>query len=661
MAVRVEVLAVGQGMCNLIIDEEDNKINFFGIVDCGSEGGLSKKNEEFLIKYIQRHMRDRAMTRVEEVDYYLDFLMFSHADADHINFLCPIMSNMRYPDREVPMRSTKSRGIWYQENMTTEEIPGIRKDMRFARKNFIKNKTAYTLESYTDYFSSDNITAGSLYCLSSDRELDEYKTPIMTILKITGSFPFSSNESETKIIYHYMEEIKTHMIKITVSDFFLEMFRFEKEYMFNVKIISTKESHTFRRTNFTSTKTYYKETIELLMGLRNHIPSMKEKMKLSNNYIVTSCEWIDKIIIDFSIVTDYYSENTTAFDLDVDKIDAFIKENKETCIIENFILGGIRNYDGKLLTEYKKDTELAEETRNFCQGLSKVQISNLNRTEQEVPIQAKNIKLKIMSYKYEDLDFYKSSEQIPPPSENDCSLICSVEDRGHPVALLMGDATHKTFSYINDYHRKKKPVIFNPIPVAMTAPHHGATKTSYNKSNERGLFELKELVNLLSPQSIIISSGYRNDFGHPGRTIINYFYTYLKGKVTAYKHEFFFNRTDDEHKVKKGTKETISANVIKDKNTLIGITDLPLYNTAGSTSGEVPQLRYVSYEISISDKIILKPAFEDQDDLIIQDLRITNRPYEHLDLPNNPPATLETVNIINMKNESYFPTFLNEQ
>lgn len=665
MAVRVEVLAVGQGMCNLIIDEtlleHETIVNFFGIVDCGSEGNLCTTNKSIIINYIYGFMRDRAMTSGEKVDYYIDFLMFSHADADHINFIHDIVENMRYPDRDIPRRYSKTRSAieWYQEHTEIESSSANKKDIRTARISYDKVGDKFILSKYQDKLVSENSTKVFPFRLTSHRTLDKDSIPIDATLDISGSFPFFLETGVTKIKYiNLAGKLITHKIEILIPHKIdITMNRNIASCKFTVFIQEEGVTHRGDIINYTTKKQYYSETIELLTALYNNISEMKDNMGLSDKFCELICKTIEIFTNQFEILSADYSK-TSAFNLDSDYISTFIEENKESCIIEYFLLGGRVDFDGMPLTEMKErdDRQIAIDTRYLCNELSNNKISNLNRTQMQFPFPLANIILGIMSYKDHDLDFYYCSDTVSPPDENDCSLICSVEDNGQPVALLMGDATYNTFSYINEYHIKGKTVIFNPNPVVMTAPHHGATHTSINKD---GIIHLDNFVASILPQSIIISSGYRNEFGHPGNTVMQYFYDQMKSKEIVGNHAFFLNSTDNKPQEVKQGELILSNEEVKTRDTVIRVTNLPLYNTAGSLY-EIIQLRYVDYRISLEDGIIIRDAFGDQDD-IIKDYEQTGRWYDIRFLNENSSHTLKTINIINMKNETYFHEFINEQ
>lgn len=89
MADRLEmhVLAVGQGSCGLVCHyNTHNALVQLDLCDCGrSGGGITADTLDKQMELIRELMRKRAQDAEKDVELYLDNIILSHKDSDHIN------------------------------------------------------------------------------------------------------------------------------------------------------------------------------------------------------------------------------------------------------------------------------------------------------------------------------------------------------------------------------------------------------------------------------------------------------------------------------------------------------------------------------------------------------------------------------------------------
>lgn len=90
-------------------------------------------------------------------------------------------------------------------------------------------------------------------------------------------------------------------------------------------------------------------------------------------------------------------------------------------------------------------------------------------------------------------------------SSNNCSLVCKVTDKFQGTSYLVtGDTENDRWSSINYYFGKSLP------SDVLAAPHHGS---------ENGISS--ETIRLVSPDTVVVSAGVDNQYGHPDTEAVN--------------------------------------------------------------------------------------------------------------------------------------------
>lgn len=120
------------------------------------------------------------------------------------------------------------------------------------------------------------------------------------------------------------------------------------------------------------------------------------------------------------------------------------------------------------------------------------------------------------------------------------ALASALEPRGQK-AVFTGDATAHTF-YQMYLDRQNEQIDFDYGNAVWTAPHHGSSVTcrGFVPDTKNGVFAA--LLQNCAPFGMVVSAGFKNRHGHPGKT----FTEIVKGSLpqNAPSHEFFHNARD---------------------------------------------------------------------------------------------------------------------
>lgn len=92
MGVKITAVPVGQGTMNIVHEYDGaGKLIYLALLDCGGDSADSRKRppNAKLFRMLRELMQERAKGEDLDVDvhYYIDELIISHRDSDHINFL----------------------------------------------------------------------------------------------------------------------------------------------------------------------------------------------------------------------------------------------------------------------------------------------------------------------------------------------------------------------------------------------------------------------------------------------------------------------------------------------------------------------------------------------------------------------------------------------
>ncbi len=92
---RVSVLGIGQGSCNMIEIYNGQKLEFLAVIDFGTSSDKFYADTKKVISSIIRRMKQRANDSGTD-DYYafMDLFILTHQDADHQNQLDPLIEEL---------------------------------------------------------------------------------------------------------------------------------------------------------------------------------------------------------------------------------------------------------------------------------------------------------------------------------------------------------------------------------------------------------------------------------------------------------------------------------------------------------------------------------------------------------------------------------------
>jgi hypothetical protein len=579
MAVYTEVLAVGQGMCNLLFDatqtpDGDFKdVKFLALIDCGY-GQINEKCQDIVIKKIKCFMSLRAAYAKKhnpdcppDLDYYLDILVISHSDSDHIDMLPDLLKDLHYLCvKHDPIKRLKFKyfcdyniGLTQRAKLyyTDEEHP----------------KIACAAAEQSIYFNDEK----SMDTMLSIEQEGRIVFKKFLIKNSQNSFPWIILNLDVNFIFLGIEgdniDLSLRQSEQDNSEFNLEFYinQIEKSYKEKFKVPQEIDLSVIGSLLECLTE----EVHEILKNedpkcLQNVIKEMK-CCEILWNEAVENYKEVPVNICDIN----GFDEFELAF---------FPETGAGKICIDKFAWGGRFTVSGTdLLGEGAPITRLASKVIKILSDVSgKDCIEFENRKGDVIELSDTEIMFYYYNYyidkKIDDSDFdYKGKKtthgifsQIKKFKANSPSVFCSFFINNKVYAVFSGDITYESIEWIlensTDHDHYSKPAV-------MTAPHHGSIITAVKNLEDK---DSEKRWNIffagIDPENIIVSAAYNSKHGHPHRLFMQICAQfYLRRKKDIPKHYDFFNSQDSGASLDSGDNR---------KNISLSRTSVPIYTIA---------------------------------------------------------------------------------
>lgn len=536
MSERVElyVLAVGQGSCNLVAvyDEEDH-IVLLDLVDCGRiGGGMEQQDLSGQMDFIHQMMKKRAETlKVPDLQYYLDHLIISHADGDHINLLTEkyfLKGLIPAPDAVEGVVIAFSYGEVYPEcDPELHEQPILLEISCGRQGEYI---VLYTLER--DCEQEDGTIVNLEICINWNvRSIEDYELNT-EISAITCDYMGEDG------FYHGYIEYGWYIID---SDCLCKM----AEFMCNIENdqysirLEGEQKEDFAGVLFRCTIESV-ETKELCNSSEKEVENVQEDVEEIMSWLYAflegqgledfSREWhiieyIFGIIIPCMMSFGDFIETLT-----VQVADSILKSEKMqgigTCCIEKIYMGGLAS----LSSGSKKKS-----VNTILKKLGSYSPEAINYMEEDVIEENQNQIIFLAKLPPKGLTNQQKNYMIN--DENSCSItyLLAIDDEWR--LMLPGDATGDTMWHFCNKVWGQYNV---PEGVWMTAPHHGSSVTGVSQVFQPEESLLEQYLGTIQPQGMIISAGYQNVHGHPHNDFLTVAEIYML-KANESKHVLDFS------------------------------------------------------------------------------------------------------------------------
>jgi beta-lactamase superfamily II metal-dependent hydrolase len=546
VALRIEVLAVGQGMCNLVVDEDgDGNINYLAIVDCGSSGFVGKQisnaSKEIVILKVSALMRRRG-DKLKKYKH-IDALVISHFDEDHYNLIYDLLNYI--PEQEYTMAKLPEKTVYLQQ---FQNEPLLRRGLRESKLDDSGAKFTFRLFTHVETsndllcsvkYSEKMIIDDDEYTFESEIKIDESggtEGNLRLFCKNSAMFFVFSNSKIVQLCYS---------INFDPEYIMYRYFEYEYEFLCYEKTMSTaiaRKNIPFAQSTNNLLKNC-KDAINLASGeLYNYTKDNEKKREMY--------KMLERIQVSFINCLDEHSLLYFGiFNVTFDTIKKKVMDSQTIYefTISSLVLGGNIKYN-----EYTKTFQHIQ--KHDDQIIDKIDFLKLYSIDIYSLLSKTNLKLGNCSNVISCNCFSKNIQN------DNSALVLIYRDNDH-IALFTGDSTEHTMKNVTD---DEEIIKMTKNCIIMTAPHHGAI-SSTNK------IMLENFFNKLEPKKVVISAGFLNAFGHPAFSFVDTckkYYMNHKTLISNDNHCFFYNTTDNGVSL-----EATDFNVL--------YTNMPLYATAG--------------------------------------------------------------------------------
>lgn len=496
MSERVElyVLAVGQGSCNLVAfyDENEQMVQL-DLIDCGRRGGkILSEVLQNQMDFIRQQMQNRALALPEDsVAYYLDHLIISHADADHINLL----TSKYFLNGLTPENQKKDFASFLFQDERYGVLVGKEGVLEW-RKPF-QNTSYYTyrIDLSFEWNGSEQVIDAELILEWSYNQEKNQEKIVIDRSKICYDFFDQKQCASVYVLFKWNTNQELYLCSINCEiEYEDQIIQFESYFIQKKNEYHTKITQTLKN-GVSKWMNDNKDDMEEMLQFMADVLELEE----GNTILV----FIEEAIVNVVSIGDIHNV------LDVDYAKSILNPDegeKGNCIIKEVIMGGLSNG----IEENKKTVNTI---LNKLGGYNSDGVMYMETTG--------NIQVGVASYlqklpRYGTYEYRQNREFFLVPlcdisDENSGSITYSAKVFDQWI-VLPGDATGDTMWYfVNELWDDQNM----PKGAYMTAPHHGSNVTTITKvfGDEDDLLE--GYLRTVEPNEIIISAGYENNFGHP--------------------------------------------------------------------------------------------------------------------------------------------------
>lgn len=488
--VELNVLAVGQGSCNLVaIYNADDKLVQLDLIDCGRRGGkIDSATLNAQMELIREQMQARAETADVAVKYYLDHLIISHADADHINLLTSsyLLKGL------IPKKIEKEFASFTFSNADYEILLG--KYVLLERKNEVMQIQTYT-------YKIDLSSAWNDFAQTVDAEFTLrwscYPNMEQAILWVGSEiyYDFFDQEQYISMYMVFRWNLRDELV--------LKEITCEIEYE---DYVDTFE--TYYLTKFLSKLTRTSKNGDPYGNINCMQDNLDEMLQWMMSYLdLNKQEIILSFIRKTTAEVDSLQGIHTVLDLECAMSILGDDEKEEgNCIIEEIIMGGLSSGS----TENKKTVNAILNKLGCYNDYGVIYMEKSGNLQQEETIYLQ--KLPRCGTYGENLELH---DEIRDENAGSITYSAKVFDQW---IVLPGDATGDTMWYFLHSLWSDETV---PKGAWMAAPHHGSNVTTISKVFMPDHTLLEEYLGNIEPSEIIVSAGYENSFGHPHCEFLN--------------------------------------------------------------------------------------------------------------------------------------------
>lgn len=519
MSERVElyVLAVGQGSCNLVAFYDGDNLLSLDLIDCGRlSGKMTNEDLEKQMQFLREKMEERARL-LEDVQYALDHLIITHADADHINLLTsrwflkdliPNPNGMQNTVKEVacadfleecgPLLENESVYIYYSATPQEEAIQ-------------------YYLQ--VDWEESEDVSIGMELCI---RWLGTGDETILDqeVSAIVYNGVWESTNVQVNVEAGWKEAdgsycIKSFRCKTTVSEskVYLEGALAEEVFQVQFRIKRSEERSE-------EWPEEWPEEIcgEITFAEEEDIFQMLEEIaqwieEISKEVPGIFLEVAEHFLVDLKQVIEYAELWGNILDvLNAENALEYFEEEQEKAV-GMLAIGTI--YMGGLSRELRENRASVRKKLNVLASYSAQDIIYMQGDWAEEQDDSSFLLQKLPCCGTITGEEGQQNYQIEDENASSIAYLKKMHDDF--IIMLPGDATGDTMWYFKNCIWPQRGV---PKGVWMTAPHHGADVSTFSKTFDRGNRLLDAYLEEIEPNGIIISAGYNNRYGHPHKAFL---------------------------------------------------------------------------------------------------------------------------------------------
>ncbi len=581
MAKRLEVraLPVGQGTCNLVlvwdgvgeVPPEYEALVFLGIFDCGNSPQTDEKNmKEEIIKKLRDYMFKRAEI-VQDIDAFIDILVVSHGDLDHLSFIKNLLGSFISTGKKAKTvnQTVGNNSCSYsisKEDFYKKAIVAMNSNTKW-RLNFVQNKNwvkAYSSSitrkisiEYTIYDGCSLDFQLLTNCIAGER-IKAFILKVEDKKNIDMYFAYPDHVADVDFLDCYYlnpefcaENNGDNIIDIIALDF-LSIKKLLHDELFDIAL-------------------RYVQTIVVQYCL-----SLSQKV---------DGEW-ERIL---EGINNFFEE---LFTLPIMSLKTF--DEIKSCVndpnaqasapklhIKQVVWGG--QYNFFKIKQYTNATKINSATRNAINMIPQfnqhiidpnfdqliLDINQKSCVYQPEPDEKSLLRFHFCNYDPVYFGHIAKGEKLVPlvSPENASSVITQVVDGNRLLAVLPGDATTQSMEWVS----KNQTEVMNGIDIStgralvLTAPHHGSVITTLDlisktengtkieKGKEKTIYEyeygadsLNDFLNIFQPLNIVISAGYANRHGHPNFKTVKAYIDWLNENmpVEVAAHNIVYNLKD---------------------------------------------------------------------------------------------------------------------
>lgn len=650
----VKVLPVGQAMCSLVLgfdSEEEGNLIFLGMFDCGTSLNDSTARGS-IMQSIKTQMEERAKNKIHWPDgrmisklkYYLDIIVISHADEDHVNMIDSIFGEMQRPIQY--RRHEREPGSYIYTSATTrnfiaEETSdyqiqknidfvyegkcGTYKEIIYWIKQELRVTHTMTFDTGRVIFDSSQFSGVQTKTFTLSRPQEPHKIPV----RISYSIEYCDNfdlsvvgAQELRLTFEYDTQKTEFRFEILKGFFKNSAGTMEAALNINYSISSSSgldcDNVFFRAdilqfdcsVNISNTLTLLNTLLAMLRDNKEFISFCKSRALITTQYSINFYDCLREQAVElwgiYSSMSKMGNSLSIGFEdfTDPTNVASYLQtlvhnrvgdpgsEPDNMIIIDKFVFGGNYLYlQNRDVVDRVNNLGTNAKYKRFMQLYvlsSSIYETDLEKNRFEF-IGASNLDVHVQPFGDMETDFkgkslYKDEhffKLIPLAStDNSTSLLSSIVVDG----VIDGSAV-AVFPGDPTYHtmfytNEYADSSFKESKL-MSAPHHGSIRTAKYSDNNPCLEVLEIYLRNLNPERIIISAGYNSMHGHPHVTSLLIYDHYFKSKnLIATKHLCYFNATDNN----------------SNKRFLLSHTTTPIYTSVSAKKDErIP--KYVTFRL----------------------------------------------------------------